>query len=277
MCTTYYTLKMSTTTKTAKYAGLGAFMRSHRERQGIATQGDLAARIGVAQQTVSRWEAGTSRPRTDELAKIAAFLKIDILELSAAAGYASDATTVSFDRPLPLAGLSPESFEFFCLDFLATLYRAQADVHPAGKTGHKQYGIDIEARFVADDGLFTFQCKREAQFGAAKVLKAIKAHTIHAKKKHILLSRVASPDARKEVRSARGWDLWDQTDITRLFRTLPKSEQVRIVDTYFPSQRYALTGGTGTRALADGPRLLRAAACRRPNLQPTMGPRRTNR
>src|SRR5205807_1329380 len=62
------------------------------------------------------------------------------------------------------------------------------------------------------------------------------------------LSRVASPDARKEVRGARGWDLWDQTDITRIFRTLPKSEQVRIVDTFFPSQRFALTG-----EMAPGP------------------------
>lgn len=239
---------MSTTTKATKYGGLGAFMRSHRERQGMATQGELAARLNVAQQTVSRWEAGSSRPRTDELAMIAAVLKIDIVELSAAAGYASDASTVSFDRPLPMAGLSPESFEFFCLDLLATLYRGQADVHPAGKSGHKQFGIDIEARFVADDSLFTFQCKREAQFGAAKVAKAIKEHTIPAKKKHILLSRVASPDARKVIRSARGWDLWDQTDITRLFRTLPKIEQVRIVDTFFPSQRYALTG-----ELAPGP------------------------
>lgn len=234
--------------KTARYWSLGALMRSHRERQGLATQGELAARLNVAQQTVSRWEAGSSRPQTDELARIAALLKIDIAELSAAAGYSSDAATVSFDRPLPLAGLSPESFEFFCLDFLSTFYRGQADVHPAGKTGHKQHGVDIEARFVADDGLFTFQCKREAQFGAAKVVKAIKAQTIPAKKKHILLSRVASPDARKEVRKARGWDLWDQTDITRLFRTLPKNEQVRIVDIFFPAQRYALTG-----ELAPGP------------------------
>ena len=239
---------MMSAKKAARYASLGEYVRFHRERQGMATQGDLAARLGVAQQTVSRWEAGTSRPRTDELARIAGLLKIDIAELSAAAGYASDAITVSFDRPLPLASLSPESFEFFALDFLATLYRGQADVHPAGKTGHKQYGIDIEVRFVADDGLFTFQCKREAQFGAAKVRKAIQAHAIAAKKKHILLSRVASPDARKEIRSARGWDLWDQTDITRIFRTLPKSEQVRIVDTFFPSQRFALTG-----ELAPGP------------------------
>ena len=239
---------MMSAKKAARYASLGEYVRFHRERQGMATQGDLAARLGVAQQTVSRWEAGTSRPRTDELARIAGLLKIDIAELSAAAGYASDAITVSFDRPLPLASLSPESFEFFALDFLATQYRGQADVHPAGKTGHKQYGIDIEVRFVADDGLFTFQCKREAQFGAAKVRKAIQAHTIAAKKKHILLSRVASPDARKEIRSACGWDLWDQTDITRIFRTLPKSEQVRIVDTFFPSQRFALTG-----ELAPGP------------------------
>lgn len=239
---------VSVTKKAAKYGSLGALMRSHREWQGMATQGEFAARLDVAQQTVSRWEAGVSRPRTDELPRIAALLKVDIADLAAAAGYVSEATTVSFDRPLPTASLSPESFEFFCLDFLATLYRGQADVHPAGKTGHKQYGIDIEARFVADDGLFTFQCKREAQFGAAKVVKAIKAHTIPAKKKHILLSRVASPDARKEVRKARGWDLWDQTDITRLFRTLPKIEQVRIVDAFFPSQRYSLTG-----ELAPGP------------------------
>jgi transcriptional regulator with XRE-family HTH domain len=244
----YHTHIVSTKKMAAKYEGLGAFIRSHRERQGMATQGELAARLSVAQQTVSRWEAGSSRPRTDELARIAALLKIDFAELSAAARYAADATTVSFDRPLPLAGLSPESFELLCLDFLATIFRGQADVRPAGKTGHKQYGIDIEARFVDDDGLFTFQCKREAQFGAAKVVKAITAHTIPAKKKHILLSRVASPDARKEVRKAHGWDLWDQTDITRLFRTLPKIEQIRIVDTFFPSQRYALTG-----ELAPGP------------------------
>lgn len=87
-----------------------------------------------------------------------------------------------------------------------------------------------------------------AEFGPEKVKKAIKDQTIAAKKKHLLLSRVASPDARGEIKRVRGWDLWDQVDITRVFRTLPKREQVRIADIYFPTQRFALTG-----ELAAGP------------------------
>ena len=79
-----YHAPMMSAKKAARYASLGEYVRFHRERQGMATQGDLAARLGVAQQTVSRWEAGTSRPRTDELARIAGLLKIDIAELQRA-------------------------------------------------------------------------------------------------------------------------------------------------------------------------------------------------
>jgi len=224
-----------------KYQAFGAHVIELRGRLGLATQAELAQLLGMTQQTVSRWEAGQSRPRADELPKLAGVLKVDAIALAHIAGYAPEAVAVSFDRPLPLASLTPESFEYFALDLLATLYREEADVHPAGKTGHKQDGIDIEARFI-DGRVFTFQCKREAQFGAAKVRQAVKAQTFSATKKHILLSRVASPDARKEIQCAQGWDIWDQTDISRIFRTLPKSEQVRIVDIFFPSQRFALTG-----------------------------------
>ena len=155
-----------------------------------------------------------------------------------------ESVSVSFDLLLPLGALSPESFEYFSLDFLTALYREKAEVHQAGKTGHKQCGIDLEAVFI-DGANFTFQCKREAQFGPAKVREAVKAQTIPAKKKYILLSRIASPKAREEIKKARGWDIWDQSDITSKFRTLPKTEQVRIVDTFFPSQRFALTGQMG--------------------------------
>lgn len=155
-----------------------------------------------------------------------------------------ESVSVSFDHLLPLGALSPESFEYFSLDFLTALYREKAEVHQAGKTGHKQCGIDLEAVFT-DGANFTFQCKREAQFGPAKVREAVKAQTIPAKKKYILLSRIASPKAREEIKKARRWDIWDQSDITSKFRTLPKTEQVRIVDTFFPSQRFALTGQMG--------------------------------
>jgi transcriptional regulator with XRE-family HTH domain len=224
----------------------GQRVRSLREARGIVTQAELAQLLGVRQQTVSRWEAGASRPRSEDLPKLAAALKVDVIALSQAAGYAPEVASVSFDRLLPLAGLTAEGFENFSLDFLAAHFRdegVEVAVHPAGKTGHKQHGIDIEVVFE-DGTLNTFQCKREREFGPAKVREAIKAQTIPAKKKYILLSRVASPDARKAIKRARGWDIWDQADITRIFRTLPKAEQVRLVDIFFPTQRFALTGET---------------------------------
>lgn len=229
------------------YVVLGQRIHDLRIATGLATQGDLARQLDMSQQTISRWEAGTSRPRADELAKLAAALKVEVTELAKAAGYAPEVTTVSFDRLLPLSNLLPDSFEYFCLDLLATHFQGSAKVHPAGKTGHKQYGIDIEAQLVNGE-LHTYQCKREAQFGPEKVKKAIREQTIAASEKFILLSRVASPDARIETKRVQGWDLWDQVDITRHFRNLPKREQVRIVDIYFPTQRFALTG-----ELAAGP------------------------
>ncbi|WP_390622809.1 helix-turn-helix domain-containing protein [Ralstonia syzygii] len=103
-----------------RYAALGERIRSLRTAVGIATQAELALQLGASQQTVSRWEAGTSRPRANDLAKLAAVLKVDVMELSHAAGYAPEVTTVSFDRPLPLPSLLPDSFEYFCLDLLST-------------------------------------------------------------------------------------------------------------------------------------------------------------
>lgn len=223
-----------------RYKNFGERLRQLRQARGVGTQGELAQVLGVTQQTVSRWEAGTSRPRADEVPPIAAVLRSDSQQLLAVAGYAPDGVTVSFDRPLPLHALSADSFERFSLDFLATHFPFEK-VHPAGKSGHKQFGIDIEVVF-ADSTIHTFQCKREKDFGAAKVRRAIAAHSAQAAKKFILLSRVASPRARAEVRTHADWDLWDQEDISRQFRSLPIVEQRRIVDIFFPGQRFPLLG-----------------------------------
>ena len=226
----------------SKYSDFGRLVRSLRLAKGYSTQVEPADFVGVSQQTFSRWEAGLSRPRPKELVRLAAVLGDNASALSAAAGYTSSSSvTVSFDRPLPLASLNPDSFEHFCLDFLAVLLQGKAEVHAAGKTGHAQAGIDIKAQFQ-DGEIDTYQCKREQQFGPEKVKLAISQHHIPSRNKIILLSRVASPEARNQAESIPGWNIWDQTDITLKFRTLPKQEQVRLVDIYFPSQRFALTG-----------------------------------
>lgn len=223
-----------------KYRSCGEEIKRLRVAQGIATQEDLAKLLGFTQQTVSRWEAGTSRPRAEQIPVLAKALRADPRRLLIAAGHAPERVTVSFDQPLPLASLSPEGFQRFCRSLLEALHPS-ARVHAAGKTGHKQFGIDIEAQFAGGDK-YTYQCKREASFGAAKVKKAVAEHKVRATKKFLLLSRVASPPARREGKKHRGWEIWDQDDLSENLRTLPKERQRRIVDRYFPGQRFALIG-----------------------------------
>ncbi|MHB8894926.1 MAG: helix-turn-helix domain-containing protein [Candidatus Geothermincolia bacterium] len=223
-----------------RYNEFGKCLFSLRQSRGIGTQAELARLLGFKQQTVSRWEEGSSRPRADEIPAIAAALNADLAQLLLIAGHAPEGVTVSFDRPLPLHALTWDSFQRFSLHFLAALYPGDR-VHPMGKEGHKQFGIDIEVTF-ADGRSHTFQCKREKYFGAAKVRTAIADQTAEATKKFILLSRVASPLARAEVRKHDDWDIWDQEDISRQFRSLAPVEQRRIVDIFFTGQRFALLG-----------------------------------
>lgn len=229
--------------RTAPYAQFGQQLTKFREEAGLTHQSDLAALLRTTQQTVSRWELGSSRPRQRDIAPLAKVLGVDAAPLAIAAGYQGQQTAnQSHDMPLPLDGLNPETFERFSQFFLDALYPG-ASVHRAGRSGHKQDGLDVDVTF--DDGaIYSFQCKRVQEFGAAKVRAAIKAYTKKAAKKFILLSRVASPKARDEIRKHKSWFLWDKEDISLKLRQLPMVEQRRLVDTFFPRQRLTLLGET---------------------------------
>lgn len=55
-------------------------IRDARERAGL-TQAELAAAVGVAVQTISRWERGVSKPNVDDIAALAAAVGIVPAEL----------------------------------------------------------------------------------------------------------------------------------------------------------------------------------------------------
>jgi len=230
-----------------RYPEFGKLIAAGRKRVGLALQSDLAAKLGCSQQSVSRWEAGRARPRLDQFPAIAAVLQEDETKLRQAAGYdvgepATAAVTVSFDRPFPIEALTPESFERFLDDLLHYLYRDAREVRRAGKTGHTQGGIDLLV-VQADGTRLTFQCKRVSRFGPADVLAAVHAQTEPATRKFLVLSRVASPQAAAALRAFEDWELWDSEYINRLVRhRLTPDEQIRLVDTYFPNQRFALLG-----------------------------------
>jgi transcriptional regulator with XRE-family HTH domain len=226
--------------KDVPFKRFGELLISLREQAGIAHQSQLAAMVRVSQQTVSRWEAGQSRPRSKQLPSLAKALGAGFDELFSAAGFINPSITVSFDQPFPLDALSAESFERFCFQFLDAFYPG-AQVHRAGKSGHAQQGIDI--RVDTPDGMcHTFQCKRVQNFGPQHVLSAVAAHTLKSHTSVILLSRIASPRAREAVQLHPGWQIWDKEDISLRIRKLPKESQRRLVDIFFPGQRLALLG-----------------------------------
>ena len=211
-------------------------------QQANISQPDVAKRMKVTQQTVSRWEAGLSRPRPTELGSLASLFQFDNNELNAAAGYSSPTTVLTTAQPFPIDALSWENFERFCTYLIEALY-PDAKVHQAGSSGSDQDGLDIKA-LLADGTSTSFQCKRIKQFGPADVLQAIEAHTASATKKVIVLSRIASPKARLALELHNDWDIWDKDDVSRKIRSLSKDEQVRLVDIFFRGQREALLGET---------------------------------
>ena len=114
-------------------------------------QAQFARRVGVGQQTVSRWERGRSTPRRAMIPQIADVLGVDAQMLLDAAvdGQQDEAAGVGLPvRPLltelPLGKLPEDVFERFSSDLAEQLYPWPDVVHGYGSRGHKQDGIDIE-------------------------------------------------------------------------------------------------------------------------------------
>ncbi|TBW10548.1 helix-turn-helix domain-containing protein [Azotobacter chroococcum] len=230
------------------YSASGALLSSLRKAKGW-TQKEFAVRAGVAPQTVSRWEQGLSRPRSKELASLATLLGAELGAMEAAAAYTlpeggngQPAGAPTYDVPLPLQSLRPDSFENFSADFLTCYYRSRAGVvNRFGGTGSKQHGIDIEVRGHSF-GVHSFQCKRVEEFGEQKVHAAVAAHNYTSDLKILLLSNIASPKARMAIAQHAGWQLWDRVDVSAKFRELPMVDRRDLVDIYFRGQRQALLG-----------------------------------
>jgi len=224
------------------YKEIGLIIKASREAAGIDNQLELAKRMNVTQQTISRYEKGSVRPTKPNLIKISNILNIDLNELLLLANHdiqkSEEVATCS--KAFPVDALSPYEFEKFYLLFLSYVY-PNCKVHLAGGQGHTQDGIDLDVVFP-DGNVFTYQCKNEKQFGPQKVADVVNAHNRNAKEKHLLLSRIASPQAREEIRKYKGWDIWDKEDISLKIRNLPKVEQKKIVSTYFRGQELALLG-----------------------------------
>jgi transcriptional regulator with XRE-family HTH domain len=229
----------------APLIAFGDLVAQQRTQLGWSQQ-ELATKLGVKQQTVSRWEKGLAKPRAREIPSIAKILRVEEQKLHVAAGHEASGETrpvdaPTFDQTLPVYALSPESFERFCTDFLDRHYREEGGrAARYGGPGHKQQGIDIVVE--SPNGTYAFQCKRVDEFGEQKVHTAVATQTFQADLSVLLLSNIASPKARDAMAKHKNWQLWDREDISRKFRELPMVDRKDLVDIYFPGQRLPLLG-----------------------------------
>jgi transcriptional regulator with XRE-family HTH domain len=222
------------------FLSLGQTLAAARAAAGIGSQAELATLLGVSQQSVSRWEAGTHRPKADQLPAIAEKLRQRTADLRRLAGYDAP-PTVSYAAPFPFDRLDPVTFEQLTADLMQLLHRG-AKVWRAGGTGHTQDGLDVEVR-LTDGRTIGVQCKRVERFGAGNIAEAVAKATAEVGEMVLVMSRVASPGARKALRNHPTWSLWDKDDLSRMIRRdLAPDEQEKLVDIYFRGQREALLG-----------------------------------
>ena len=79
---------------------LGDFVRLRREELDL-DQSELARRLGVNQQTVSKWEQARAVPRPARIGRLAEVLRVEVADLMRYAGYLPAATGAPADEPFP--------------------------------------------------------------------------------------------------------------------------------------------------------------------------------
>ena len=224
----------------------GWVLRDARE-QADFTQAEVAEHLGVTQQTVSRWESGRSRPRENDVARLAELLGAgDTRQFFLSAGY--DHVEMGPIRPvrplltdLPLGKLTPQDFESFCRDYVKARH-PESEVHRFGGPGHKQDGVDLRAE-SSDGRRVAYQCKRVTQFGPARLRAAVESMSVEADQYILLLSRSASPELRKAGDSYPKWSIQDVEDISASVRfELSPDAAKRLMETYFPGWRRDFLG-----------------------------------
>jgi transcriptional regulator with XRE-family HTH domain len=224
---------------------LATLLEGGRIRLALSQEA-LAALVGVSQQTVSNWEKGLTQPRFGKRAKLAEVLNLELAEIEAATANdaqppsrAAASVSTQASRPvrpltpvLPFNSLSADEFERFVTD-LAERHYPGSEVSQLGGQGDDQQGYDILV-VTADGRRIGVQCKREDNFGPAKVAKAVKAAESAVDDSIIALGRTATAAARFEMDKHAGWRMWDQADLSRKVRQLADESAQQLVRAHFP-------------------------------------------
>lgn len=147
---------------------------------------------------------------------------------------------VRLDHPMPFQELTSRQFESFSANLMMALDHS-TQVHLVGHEGQKQGGIDLEVIFP-DGVIWGGQAKRRTSFGPADLRGAVNDLSVATSRNILFLSSGASPMLREAAHQYPDWELWDAYDLSERVRTLPKVEQFRLVDIFWPGRRLEILG-----------------------------------
>lgn len=165
----------------------------------------------------------------------------DAAGIAARSSPASWLTSDKHDDLLPTPWLTDTELE----DFTEALLKAQPLLGPSlrhvahverwGVPGDKQDGIDLFGRFN-DEVLAAWQCKQLKKLSRSDVRAAVAALTFEGADEHYLVyGRLATQQARDEMRKHVSWTLLDRRDLTEMFRLLPAYAQRDIAQRFWGS------------------------------------------
>ncbi|MEW2559680.1 helix-turn-helix domain-containing protein [Streptomyces griseorubiginosus] len=211
-----------------------AEIRAAREARGW-DQAELARRLDVGQQTVSRWERGQTSPRGEKLQLLRAALGID---------GAATAPRRPLLEELPFNRLDAYQFEAFCDALASRLYPDAQEVLRYGVSGDKQHGIDIRV-VTADGERIGIQCKKYEKFQPASFTKAV-AELDRAKagvdRCVLFLSTRATAAVVAACDELDEWTIWDSRVLSREVSKLPPDQARTLIDRFFPDMREEFLG-----------------------------------
>ncbi|MBN0047987.1 XRE family transcriptional regulator [Streptomyces actuosus] len=213
-------------------------IKAAREAQGWSQQ-ELARRLGVGQQAVSRWERGKATPSDATLGLMQTLLGLDHGRVSAST------TPVGLPRltELPFNILDEYEFESFSADLTSEL-SPEASVTRFGGRGEKQHGIDIRVVMPTGERV-GIQCKRYAKFQPASFDAAVAEldpDSAAIDRCVLFLTVPASVKVQQRAAKLPTWEIWDADVLARKVRGLPRDAALRIVDRYFPGFREPFLG-----------------------------------
>jgi len=211
-----------------------AEIRAAREARGW-DQAELARRLGLGQQTVSRWERGETSPRGERLQLLRVTLGLD--------GAATPPRRPLLEE-LPFNRLDAYQFEAFCDALASRLYPDAQEVHRYGVSGDKQYGVDIRV-VTADGKRVGIQCKKYEKFQPASFAKAV-AELDRARARVdscvLFLSTRATAAVRRACDELKEWTIRDSRELSRGVAMLPRDQALTLLDRFFPDMREEFLG-----------------------------------